>query len=140
MTAFKKWYASNKAEFNLKRRERYAKDPDYQKKMQAASKQYRKTSRESKPERDPTLFTTEQACDVIGRNAQCLRVWCRKDYFPDVPKVGGVRYYTLAQVKLLSGISNLLDSYVPGKKEEFWAGFWAYIGQLKKEWGGDNND
>lgn len=39
---YKRWYEKNKEKFNEKRRERYANDPDYQKRVKRSSAKTRK--------------------------------------------------------------------------------------------------
>lgn len=108
--AYKKWYASNKEEFNRKRAEKYANSEA----LREAARRKQKLYRDTKPREVPTgqtfktikgkqveVFRIGKVGEMIGRDEQTIRSWERKGYIPKPIVKSTHRFYTMNQVALL---------------------------------------
>lgn len=127
-TGFKKWYDANKAEFNRKRKERYAADPERREQAITRQREYRRnnptrsraTSTRMVNGKAREVFRIGAVAEHIGRTEQVLRLWESKNLIPKPTVKSAHRYYTAMQVALLKGLAEVMDEvrYKPSIREE----------------------
>lgn len=121
-TAFQKWYAEHKEEFNRKRKERYKSDKKYRKAIIQRQEIYRENNpRESVQELKhyrnvngsrEEVFRLGAVSQMVGRSEQMIRKWEKDGKIPRPTVPGAHRYYTMSQVKLLIEFAELMDQVV----------------------------
>jgi hypothetical protein len=108
--AYRKWYQKNREEFNRKRAEAYAADPEKRAAAQVKQKIYRDTKpRNPEPGQHFRLIKSQHVevfrigtvAEMIGRDEQTIRSWERKGYIPKPIVKSAHRFYTTKQVALM---------------------------------------
>lgn len=119
-TAYSRWYASNKGEFNAKRRKRYKEDKKYRFKAMKNASVYRKSGPENVMTRllfreyngqRVQVFRISTVGEKIGRSVQAIRQWEKNGIIPKPLFGAGHRVYTEKQVTLLKLVVELSDKY-----------------------------
>jgi DNA-binding transcriptional MerR regulator len=126
---WKEWYGENRDEWNKRRRERYAKDPNYRGTVLKRSKEFRETQRESERDerrreqeavkmrpvdhfktsvekvngKNRAFFTIGKLAKELNVSVQALRLWEKKGVIPAAAKrsAGQNRLYTAEQITLI---------------------------------------
>jgi hypothetical protein len=102
---FSAWYEQNKQKLSEKRKALYREDPEYRKKVLAASAARRK----SKATSPKTGIDVATACDLIGVSMWTLNRWKNEGYLP-VQTLRGHRF-TQAQIELLGLLKQFFEQY-----------------------------
>lgn len=106
-TPFQRWYRKNREAFNQERRERYAKDKKYRKRLQNQAKERREKLKVEHPG-----VSTKEAAEQIGRTSQTILEWERRGLIPEATiKVGNKRRYTDNQISLMGELSAVMEDY-----------------------------
>lgn len=123
---FQEWYKDNKAELNKARRDRYAKDPEYKKRVLEANRssrtRIRKSEKQAKEEAvrvkvggtpwrskevavdestTEKLYSIGALASALGKSVQAIRLWERKGLIPETPHrtSKGDRLYSADMIK-----------------------------------------
>jgi len=120
---FKKWYDDNKKDFNEQRRDRYRTDPEYRKRVQENNAKNSNRKKKNLPTMDEyesvplemeggiilECYSIKDACEIIGRGKQTIRLWTKNKDIPDVSVVDeeGIKYYTDTQINLLIDFADI---------------------------------
>lgn len=124
--AYRKWYASNKEQFNAKRRARYAANAQYRKKAINNSRQGRERTRPTGDEgalirmvgvNEVKVYRISSVSLQIGVPVPVIRAWERKGIIPNPSFGRGHRVYTKNQVKLMKKIAACVVKFKADKKE-----------------------
>lgn len=135
-TAYQRWYAKNKEKFNSARKKKYAEDVAMRDAVVDRQREYRKTHSVSGGMHHRKVGGVEvevvriaRAAEMIGRSIQVIRIWERIGRIPLPSVTGNHRYYTMAQVKLMSELADLMNHirYDHGTRLEAVAKKVAYI-------------
>jgi len=126
---FQEWYDDNRDELNQRRRERYAKDPEYRQKVQQWNREARARRRKESEKEDRKakravkigtigawktveievdgvkvrMFTIGALARATGKGISTIRVWERNGTLPETPyrSKKGDRLYTLEMVEAI---------------------------------------
>ena len=120
MTTFERWYRRNAAEFNAKRRARYRQDKEYRQRI--VERQAEDRARESRltKEKKPLVkvdkngnkqevFRIGEVAQMLGRSPQTIRGWEAEGFLPSKTILSTHRYYTKAQISLMSELCKILE-------------------------------
>lgn len=121
-THYNEWYKKHAKEYNAKRREQYAADPELRRKRaEAAREQRRRKASLPKPDsgriyrelngRRVEVVRIGTAAESIGRTVQVIRGWEAKKLVPPPVFPSGKRYYTFYQVELLRELAETINEY-----------------------------
>lgn len=115
-TVFKRWYDTNREDFNAQRRAKYAADKEKRNNAIEASREYR---RSRKMPRTPIYvkidghnrkaYTFDQALDFAGITGSTLQSLHGSGYLPDTTIPGTERLYTKRQMTLIYRAARHLD-------------------------------
>lgn len=110
--AYKQWYAKNKDDLAKRRKAKYLSDPEYKQKAIERAQSYRsKKAAEARTKLDPKYtHTATEAAELLGVSPAVLRGWHKRQLYPTPLEFQGKRYFTEAQVALLSTLSQYLQS------------------------------
>ena len=108
-TAFKKWYANNKAALAEKRKAKYLADPAYRESIKARA-QVRRAARASELRPEGYSLNMAQVADSLELTIWALREWRKKSYFPEPKEHHGRRWFTRRQLVLLRSLKEYLDT------------------------------
>jgi hypothetical protein len=132
-STWSKWYAENKDDYNDRRKQQRANDPELRAKIAEHQREYR--AARPKVERPPTdpdaprlktigdrqveVYRISYVAKVCNRTVQVIRLWERDNRIPKPSVKGGHRYYTQHQIDLLIQFSELMDEvrYEPSVRE-----------------------
>lgn len=139
----RRWYAAHSKEYNSKRRQAYANDPDLRAKAQQRAKEYRAKRAEGKKiERvltrivngvEQEVFSSGYAAQQIGKTPQSLRAWETKGWLPKPTIEGKHRLYTYGQVAWVGALNTFLDS-VGGARKVTEENSKDFLTMLHREW------
>lgn len=117
-TAYQKWYQTNKASFNEKRKKKYHSDPEVREKAISNAKKYRQENPRQNGEEQHyrevggkvvEVFRITETANRIGRSVESIRSWEKKGWIP-TPSIDSThRYYTIKQIQLLKDFAEFID-------------------------------
>ncbi len=102
--AFNRWYKNHKKDFNDKRKSRYHTDPEYKKRVLAASRQTREDRRKGVVKSATSqsgVVNLSTLAEDLEISVWTLRNWMANDYFPRPQIEGGGLWFTPWQVALV---------------------------------------
>lgn len=138
---FKQWYDTNGDDYNRKRREKYANDPEYKSRIRAGAAKWREEHKKlpTKAELPEGYFDTKKVAAILGRNTQAIGHWESNGYIPQVSRDKfGRRIFTQEQVNLLM---KLVEGMKVAKKGPSRASplyrerMTALIEEIRTQWG-----
>jgi hypothetical protein len=109
--SYQKWYANNKASFNEKRRLRYAKDSELQKKARE-NQAKRRAEGLDRPRRDPSIVRVTEAANMVGISVHFLRSLVKKGLVPKHTTETVQAMYSTGQVQLIAQLVSSLGADV----------------------------
>ena len=136
---FKQWYENNKDEYNAKRRQKYAENPEVRSKAIARSQRY-------KGRRDSTktyvvkvidgkqihMYPTGSAAKIIGVHHNTIPNWEKRGLIPEPILREHRRFYTSHQLSQMVVLKNLLER--ANKSEEYAVEKAALVEMIKTTW------
>ena len=132
----RRWYHRNKEEYNARRRERYANDPELRQKARERAKKQKRTAstRTLKRELNGKLvdvFTTGQIAHAIGLTPQTVRNWVREGLVPDSVFEDKHLLFTKVQSNMIIKLKSVLDEC-----DNAWSApkVKKYVAYMKKRW------
>lgn len=109
MSDFKEWYENNKESLSQARKQRYATDPVYRETAKARAEDYRKRTREQRPQ--PLGLSIANVCAHLDISDWTLNKWRNQNYYPEPTRVNGKPVFQHKQLELLGMIKQFFEQY-----------------------------
>lgn len=121
---YRKWYESNGSDYNQKRKDRYANDPEYRDRIKAQARETRERRKERGGVQETSVirdgvevYRVSAAAELLGKSPDALRSWVRKGWVPENNEQVH-RFYTKAQIRLMQRLVDVIQKYRYAKNYE----------------------
>ncbi len=121
---YRKWYESSGGDYNQKRKERYANDPEYRQRIKEQARETRERRKERGGVQETSVirdgvevYRVSAAAELLERSPDALRSWVRKGWVPENTEQVH-RFYTKGQIKLMRQLVEVITKYRYAKNYE----------------------